>query len=86
MFYYNYDESQPYGCATYKSDYGGSTIAQYFRYNWNGTTWVANDFLNNYDTDKMVIIRPVRDYAGPVTEYESGTWIDRDSEARSNRR
>lgn len=84
-FYYNNDEARPYGCATYKSDYGGVTVAQYFRYNWDGSTYTANPFLNDYNTDKTVLIRPVRDYCGSVTVYEKDTWIDRTEEAGNDR-
>lgn len=82
-----YDGSRMYGCTTCKNN-GGSktTITQYFKYNWDGQTWIANQFINNYFIDGSVIIRPVRDYAGSVTEYEKNTWEDRSSVARGNRR
>ena len=84
--FYNGDTYRPYGCTTFKSDGGGCTVAQFFKYNWNGNTWVANPYENTYGTDKTVIIRPVRDYVGSETTYDENTWYNRDSEAKSGRR
>lgn len=56
------DEYHLYGCTTYKNEYGGITVAQHFRYNWDGYSWIPNQFSVEYSYRKGVIIRPVRDY------------------------
>lgn len=80
----SYDPNRPYGCTTYKEK--NQTTAQHFMYVNEGNTWVANKFLIEYSTDKTIIIRPVRDYAGSEKRYEENTWSDKADEAKNNRR
>lgn len=69
------DQNHLYGCTTFSEYYARpTTVAQHFRYVWNGTTWHPNTFSLDYPYRNMVLIRPVRDYAGSSTHYDKDTW------------